>query len=125
MPVTFVKELSDVSGVEDQSATFDCEISKAKWKKTGLDVAVKWFKGEREIKDMSKYTIRKSGVKHSLVIKQLMFEDVSDYSAVVLEERTKAKLNISEGGVEFTSKLKDVEVDEKETAQFDCEVNRV
>ena len=85
----------DISGVEDQSALFECELSKAKWKKTGHDVVVKWYKGERELKETSKYTIKRDGVNHSLTINTLMFEDIAEYSAVVLIERTSGKLEIN------------------------------
>jgi len=124
LPVKFVKPLVDLNGIEDQSVTFECEISKAKWKKTGNDVVVKWCKGERELRDTAKYSISRDGIRHSLTIKQLMFEDVSDYSAIVLIERTSGKLTIGESEVSFTAKLKDVEVNEKETAQLDCEVSK-
>jgi len=49
LPPTFVKPLGDVTGVENQCVTLECELSKAKWKKTGLDIQVKWFKGQREV----------------------------------------------------------------------------
>jgi len=121
---TFVKPLSDVAGVEDEAAAFECELSKAKWKKTGLDIVVKWFRGEREIKETTKYGMKRSGARHTLEVRQLAFDDVSEYSAAVMAERTSGKLTLSEGGVEFTSKMRDVEVEEKETAQFEVEVNR-
>lgn len=55
----------------------------------------------------------------------MAFEDIADYSATVIEEKTTGKLNITEGGAEFTNKMRDVEVDEKESGQFDIEVNRI
>lgn len=125
LPPRFVKELGEVSGVEEQSAVLECELSKAKWKKTGLDVQVKWFKGQREVRDTTKHAIRKSGVKHSLEVRQLAFDDVGEYTAQVMGEKTTGRLVLCEAGVEFTSRMKDVEVDEKETAQFDVEVNKV
>ena len=71
--------------------------------------------------------MKKSGVRHSLEIKQLQLdEDSSEYSATVnISEKTTANLTIGEGGVEFTTKMKDLEVEEKETAQFEIEVNRI
>lgn len=122
---TFVKPLSNASGTEEASAEFNCELSKSKWKKTGLDIIVKWFKGQREIKETTKYGMKRHGVKHTLGVRQLAFDDVSEYSASVMAERTSADLTVGESGVEFTSKMKDVEVEEKETAQFDIEVNRL
>ena len=94
MPVKFVKPLINQTGIEEQQATFECEISKAKWKKKGTDVIVKWFKGDRELRDTMKYNIKRNGVLHSLTIKELEFDDVSQYSAVVAEEKTTAKLEI-------------------------------
>ena len=103
----------------------ECEISKARWKKTGKDVLVKWLKGERELRETAKYSIHRDGVKHSLKINQLMFEDMAEYSAIITEDKSTAKLDITDKKIEFVSALKDIEVNEKETAQFDCEVNRV
>ena len=124
LPVKFVKPLVDVSGIEDQTASFECELSKAKWKKTGNDVVVKWFKGQRELRETSKYSIKRDGVTHALTIKQLMIEDIAEYTAVVLIEKTSGKLTIQESSVAFASSLKNVEVNEKETATFECEVTK-
>jgi titin len=95
LPVKFVKPLIDLTGKEDEAVSFECEISKAEWKKTGKEIIVRWFKGERELRDTSKYTIRKNDVKHTLEVKDLAFEDIFEYSAVVGEEKTKARLDIN------------------------------
>ena len=76
LPQTFIKPLSDVNGVEDEAASLECELSKAKWKNTGLDIVVKWIRGEREIKETTKYGMKRSGPRHMLEIRQLAFEDV-------------------------------------------------
>ena len=125
LPVKFIKPIIDQTGVEDQSVTFECEISKAQWKKTGHDVVVKWYRGEREIRDSSKYNIKRNGVQHSLIIKEINFDDASEYSAVVGLEKTKANLVINEAEANFVNKLKDCEVTEKETAQLDCELTKI
>lgn len=94
MPVKFIKPLTDVFGSENETATFECEISKSKWKKTGADVIVKWYKGERELRETAKYSIRRNEATHSLFVKDLILEDIADYHAVVLAEKTSARLNI-------------------------------
>lgn len=93
-PVYFIQKLRDMEGIEENEVTFECEISKSKWKKTGTDVDIKWMKGERELRDGIKYSIRKDGCKHSLKLKDLAFEDESNYSAVVLKESTSGRLKI-------------------------------
>ena len=77
------------------------------------------------MRETTKYGVRKSGVRHGLEVRQLELDDVSEYSAGVMAQRTSGRLLMSEGGVEFTGKMRDVEVDEKETAQFEVEVNKV
>lgn len=94
LPVKFIKPLIDLTGIEDQTITFECEISKAKWKKTGNDIIVKWCKGERELRETSKYTIKRDGVKHSLTLHDLAFEDIADYTASVQSEKSAGKLDI-------------------------------
>ena len=125
LPVKFVKPLRDIKGTEDKSVIFECEISKAYYKKNNKEVIVKWMKGERELRDIGKYTIKRDDVRHTLTIKELAFDDISDYMAMVVNERTTGKLDIIENEVTFTTKLKDIEVTEKENAQFDCEVNKI
>lgn len=151
LPPKFVKPLTDKHGVENECTDFECELSKAKWKKTGQDIVIKWFKGERELRDTIKYSIKRDDVKHSLTIRDLAFEDVSEYTAMVSDEKTSAKLIIDgklllfifyfiylfifsksyyfydpkEGKVKFVSKLKDIEVSEKETATFEAELSKI
>jgi len=120
-----VKPLSNLVGKEEQLVSFECELSKDQWKKKGSDIVVRWFKGEKEIKDSPKYAFKRNGVHQSLTIKELEFDDAGQYSAVVGEEKTSAKLEIEEKEVEITSGLSDVTVTEKETAQFDCELNKL
>lgn len=94
LPVKFTKPLVDISGTENGSATFECEISKARWKKSGSEVIVKWYKGERELRETLKYSIKRDETRHSLIVNELLLEDINEYSAVVLDEKTSAKLNI-------------------------------
>jgi hypothetical protein len=86
--------LVDKAGVENESVELECEISKPRWKKTGHEVVVKWFKGERELRDTIKYSIKRNEKVHTLVIRELSIDDIAEYSAVVLEEKTKAQLTI-------------------------------
>lgn len=74
--------------------TFECELSKGKWKKNGLDVDVKWFKGERELKDSLKYSLNRDGCKRSLRIKNLAFEDINNYSVEINKEKCTAQLKV-------------------------------
>ena len=83
-----------MNGVENGEATFECEISKARWKKSGSEVIVKWFKGERELRDTFKYSIKRNETKHTLTVNELLIEDMTEYSAVVMAEKTSAKLSI-------------------------------
>jgi len=126
LPAKFVKPLCNLVGKEDQFVSFECELSKAQWKKKGSDILVKWYKGEKEIKESSKYAFKRNGINQGLVIKELEFDDAGQYSAVVGdEEKTSAKLEIEEKDLEITSGLSDVTCIEKETAQFDCELNKL
>ncbi len=95
LPVRFVKPVRDQKAAEEQTATFDCEVSKAVWKKTGLPVVVKWMRGERELRENMKYTLRKDEVRHSLLVKEVDFDDAAEYTAVVVNEKTSAKLEVT------------------------------
>jgi hypothetical protein len=93
-PAKFVHLTTDMEGFEETDVTFECEISKSKWKKTGSDVELKWFKGERELKDSFKYSIKRDGCKQSLTIKNLAFEDDCNYSVGILKETCTAHLKV-------------------------------
>ena len=88
----------NISGKESQSVLFECKISKEKWKKTGHDVMVKWLKRDREIKESNKYSFIKNGNCFVLKIKNIGFEDEAEYSAIVIDDKTAAKL-IVEGNL--------------------------
>jgi rRNA maturation protein Nop10 len=125
LPVRFVKPLRDQKCAAEQTATFECELSKATWKKTGHPVVVKWMRGERELRENIKYTVRKDDVRHSLLVKDVELDDQTEYTAVVVNERTSAKLEVTDNDLVFTSPLKNVEVNEKDNCQFECEVNKM
>jgi hypothetical protein len=95
LPVKFILPLIDQIGLENEQTTFHCAISKNKMKKTGKIAVVKWFKGEREIRESSKYLVTNLETTHKLTIKNLDFLDIAEYSAVVLNEKTSAKLDVN------------------------------
>lgn len=123
-PVIFTKQLKNVSGFDGDEAVFECEISKHKWFKTNTEVFLKWYKGERELRDGIKYSIIRDKCKQKLIVKDLAITDEQEYSAVVGKERTSGRLEVQDGPVRFIKPLKDSLVNEYETIKLECEVNK-
>ncbi len=84
----------DTEAIEEQTVVFECILSKAKYKKTGSYVPVRWYKGKREIRHGNKYSIDSDENIHRLKIKDLSFDDQLPYSVVVDSEKSTANLMI-------------------------------
>jgi hypothetical protein len=93
--VKIEKGLVDSEAMEGKDTVFECSISKAKWKKTGSDIPVRWLKNEREIKSGAKYSMELVDCVHRLKIKQLDFDDQSSYSLVIGTDKSTANLKIN------------------------------
>ena len=84
---SFTAPLKDITVSEEESVTFECELSKP-------DQKVKWFKNGKEIKPDRKRGIstKIDGQKHSLIIPKTEMDDAAQYSVKYGEEETKGKL---------------------------------
>lgn len=87
MELEFTTPLKDVSVPEKKQAKFECAINK--------DVAkVMWFKGSDIITPGNNYEIIDDGKKHILIINKCEFDDEGEYTIMVLDKTSTAKLTV-------------------------------
>ncbi|XP_077471288.1 obscurin [Stigmatopora argus] len=115
-PATFLKPIVDISVAEKERVTLECEVSR-----TNADV--KWLKDDVELKPGKNSGIHSLGRKRSLIINKCGPEDAGTYICCTDDDSTCAKISVHARDVKIVKKLEDVEVMEKETAAFVCEVS--
>ncbi|XP_037313232.2 obscurin isoform X7 [Pungitius pungitius] len=115
-PAVISKPLTDISVPEKEKAAFDCEVSR-----TNADV--KWFKGDVEVKPGKNVGVHSSGRKRTLVINKCAPEDAGTYVCRTADDNTAATLAVLARDVQIVRKLEDIEVMEKESAAFVCEIS--
>ncbi|XP_060900885.1 obscurin isoform X2 [Labrus mixtus] len=115
-PAMISNPITDVSVPEKEKVTFECEVSR-----TNADV--KWLKNDVELKPGKNIGIHSLGRKRSLVINKCTPEDAGTYICRTSDDNTSAKLTVHARDVKIVKKLEDVEVMEKESAAFVCEIS--
>ncbi|TDH06482.1 hypothetical protein EPR50_G00113840 [Perca flavescens] len=116
-PVEFTKPLEDQTVEEEASVTLECEVSRE-------NAEVRWFREGQEVRKTKKYDLIVDGVKRKLVIHGCLPDDAKMYTCDASEFKTSCFLEVTPPHVEFSKPLQDVEVKEKESAKFECEVSR-
>ncbi|XP_073720230.1 obscurin isoform X36 [Misgurnus anguillicaudatus] len=111
-----LRPLQDLSCPEKEKVTFECEVSRA-------NADVKWFKDEEELKPGKKYGIHSQGNKRSLLIHKCAYEDQGQYICKTTDDNTSAKLTVHARDIKIVKPLQDLEVTEKESASFICEIS--
>ncbi|KAK9538589.1 hypothetical protein VZT92_003751 [Zoarces viviparus] len=115
-PAMISKPIVDISLPVKEKVTFECEVSR-----TNADV--KWFKDDVELKLGRNFGIHSLGRKRTLVINKCTPEDAGTYICRTTDDNTSAKLTVNARDVKIVKKLEDVEVMEKESAAFVCEIS--
>ncbi|KAL7874925.1 hypothetical protein SRHO_G00058950 [Serrasalmus rhombeus] len=111
-----LKPLGDVKIPEKEKVIFECEVSRP-------NADVKWFKDDEELKPGKKYGMHSQGRKRSLIIQKCSYEDQGLYIMKTTDDNTSAKLTVHARDIKIIKKLQDLEVTEKESAVFVCELS--
>ncbi|KAL7886884.1 hypothetical protein AOLI_G00046050 [Acnodon oligacanthus] len=111
-----LKPLGDIKIPEKEKVIFECEVSRP-------NADVKWFKDDEELKPGKKYGIHSQGRKRSLIIQKCSYEDQGLYLLKTTDDNTSAKLTVHARDIKIIKKLQDLEVTEKESAVFVCELS--
>nr|XP_046264947.1 obscurin isoform X18 [Scatophagus argus] len=115
-PAMISKPIMDISVPEKEKVTFECEVSRS-------NADVKWFKDDVELKPGKNFGIHSLGRKRSLVINKCTPEDAGTYICRTTDDNTSAKLTVHARDIKIVKKLEDLEVMEKESAAFVCEIS--
>ncbi|XP_067109219.1 obscurin [Osmerus mordax] len=116
-PVAMIsKPMEDIKAPEKDKVTFECEVSKT-------SAEVKWFKGDTELKPGKTIGIHSQGRKRSMIIHKCSQEDQGTYVCRTADDNTSAKLTVHAREITIVKNLEDLEVTEKESAAFVCEIS--
>ncbi|XP_039666658.1 obscurin isoform X11 [Perca fluviatilis] len=117
VPITFIQQLKDMQAEEGSNALLRCELSKP-------GIPVEWRKGHDLLKNGVKYQIRKRETSLELLIWKPVPEDSGVYSCVCADQMTSATVKITALPVTFKQKLRNVLVEEGNTAALRCELSK-
>ncbi|XP_017262467.1 obscurin isoform X3 [Kryptolebias marmoratus] len=117
IPITFVQQLKNLQAEEGSSVILRCEISKP-------GIPVQWRKGHELLKNGVKHQMRKRETTLELLIWKPVPEDSGVYSCVCADQITSATVKITALPVTFKQKLRNVLVEEGNTAALRCELSK-
>ncbi|XP_019363471.1 PREDICTED: obscurin [Gavialis gangeticus] len=116
LPVKIIQPLTDVQAIAKEEAKFECELSRS-------NADVKWLKDGSELRQGKKMGITSQGTKRSLIIHKCECDDQGTYVCDARDDKTSANLRVHARDIKIMKPLEDVEVSEKESATFVCEIS--
>ncbi|KAI3368742.1 hypothetical protein L3Q82_025731 [Scortum barcoo] len=117
IPITFIHQLKNMQAEEGSNVMLRCELSKP-------GIPVEWRKGHELLRNGVKYQIRKRETTLELLIWKTVPEDSGVYSCVCADQTTSATVKISALPVTFKQKLRNVLIEEGNTANLRCELSK-
>ncbi|KAI4788748.1 hypothetical protein KUCAC02_035660 [Chaenocephalus aceratus] len=111
------KHLQETSGKEGQSCSLSCQLSIP-------NVEAQWFKNGKRLEMKGRYTGEE--VKHKvqkLLIRDLKTQDQGRYSCRYQTLESSADLWVEAEQIHFTKRIHNIEVNERQSATFECEVS--
>ncbi|XP_078141769.1 obscurin [Centroberyx gerrardi] len=117
IPITFRQQLKNMQAEEGNNITLRCELSKP-------GIPVEWRKGDEPLKNGIKYQIRKRETTLELLIWRPVPEDSGVYSCVCADQKTSATVKIIALPVTFKQKLRNVLIEEGNSATLRCELSK-
>nr|XP_060639353.1 obscurin [Anolis sagrei ordinatus] len=115
-PVKIIKPLVDLKAQHKDNVTFECELSRA-------NAEVKWRKDGTELRPNKRIVMVARGTKRSLTIHKCEYEDRGKYMCDADDDKSTAALDIQARDIKIVKPLEDLEVSEKESASFLCEIS--
>ncbi|XP_035804053.2 obscurin isoform X3 [Amphiprion ocellaris] len=117
IPITFVQQLKNMQAEEGSSVILRCEISKP-------GIPVEWRTDRELLSNGVKFQIRKRETSLELLIWKPVPEDSGVYSCVCADQMTSANVRITALPVTFKQKLRNVSIEEGNTAMLRCELSK-
>ena len=120
LPVNIIRPLQDVTVYEKNEIHLECEFEIA-----NLDSI--WYKDNTDIKyalGVERCYAKTIGRVHQLVVLEARLDDYGKYSCAAKLNRTNCEVKVLETPVEVVKPLENQEVVEKQTAVFQCTLNK-
>ncbi|XP_074523985.1 obscurin [Halichoeres trimaculatus] len=117
IPITFVQHLKNMQAEEGVSVLLRCELSKP-----GLPV--EWRKGQEQLWNGVKHQIKRRDTTQELLIWKPLPEDSGVYTCVCADQVTSATVKINALPVTFKQRLRNVLIEEGNTATLRCELSK-
>ena len=86
-PLEFTIPLSEQICKEGETVTFFCEVTES-------SVPAKWFKNGVELQPSEAVSIEMEGKVHRLVLKEAQLDDTAEYTVVIKDKSSSAKLTV-------------------------------
>ncbi|XP_015254434.1 PREDICTED: obscurin isoform X14 [Cyprinodon variegatus] len=87
--------------------------------------SVKWLRDGVELKESSKYEIRKDGLSRTLIVKSAETKDCGTYSCQTSNDKVEFKVQVKDSALKFVVPLKPATVELGGTLSLICELNQV
>ncbi|CAB1444707.1 unnamed protein product [Pleuronectes platessa] len=117
IPISFIQQLRNTQAEEGNNVTLRCELSKPV-------ITFEWRKGDELLKNGIKFQIKRRETTLELLIWKTVHEDSGVYSCVCADQMTSATVKITALPVTFKQKLRNVLIEEGNTATFRCELSK-
>ncbi|XP_029355302.1 obscurin isoform X2 [Echeneis naucrates] len=117
IPISFIQQLKNTQAEEGTSVMLRCELSKP-------GIPVEWRKDDELLKNGVKYQIRKRETTLELLIWKPAPKDSGVYSCLCADQVTSAAVKITALPVTFKQKLRNVQIEEGNTATLRCELSK-
>ncbi|XP_069378095.1 obscurin isoform X3 [Paralichthys olivaceus] len=117
IPISFIQQLRNMQAEEGNNVTLRCELSKPV-------ITFEWRKEDDLLKNGIKFQIRRRETTLELLIWKPVPEDSGVYSCVCSDQMTSATVKITALPVTFKQKLRNVLIEEGNTATFRCELSK-
>ncbi|XP_026160421.1 obscurin isoform X2 [Mastacembelus armatus] len=117
IPISFIQQLKNIQAEEGSNVILRCELSKP-------GIPVEWRKGYELLKNGVKYQIRKRETTLELLIWKPVPQDSGVYSCVCADQVTSATVKVTALPVTFKQKLRNVLIEEGNTATLRCELSK-
>lgn len=101
LPPEIITNMEDLTIAEGEKATFEIELTKG-------DAYLRWYKNGNEIKFTDRIQLRIDGKIQRLKIYDAVLEDAGEYSCLVGDQVSNARLMVEKPLVEFVRKLPDI-----------------
>jgi hypothetical protein len=114
---SFVRQLANITVLEHQSLVLECEVSKP-------NKPAKWFKNGQEVSASFRVKLTADGKIHKLMIDDAKLDDKGQYKVQIDGVESEATVLVEEEPIQIIKPLKNIEIDEFQTAKFVFEVSK-